>query len=145
MSDMTVGVRDCLGGLGQYAIQMCWSKVLAMTSELGEQPAKRKDKALFRVSPPVMVHADWLAKAAQMFERTFQCAFVLAFLARRAGSAAVVVHSQTLSRFGLSRDAVGDAFSRLVKAWLVTANRKRGRSAFVWLSGYELSGSQAAR
>lgn len=101
------------------------------------QQTRRKHRLPFQVSPFVTVHVDWLAKAAQLPGRAFQCAFVLAYLASRTGSTSVSVRRYTMSRFGLSRDSFGDSLSRLADAGLVVADRKRGRPALVRLIACE--------
>ena len=74
-----------------------------------------------------ILRTDWLARAALLPGRTLHYAVAVNRLASITRSAQVAVDPMTLVRFGLTRDAAGDALTRLVAAGLVRASRGRGR------------------
>jgi len=80
-----------------------------------------------RISPFVLVHTDWLSKAAVLPGRTMNYALALLVTASRTGNATVRPSRYVLERYQISRDVAGDALTRLEAAGLVKAERQQGR------------------
>lgn len=87
----------------------------------------------FTICPFRQFRADWLARAALLPGRSLHYAMAVHMLASIANSAVVSPGPQTLARFGVSSDAAADALTRLTRAGLVRADRKRGRVPSVTL------------
>ncbi len=86
-----------------------------------------------RVSPFRTVRVDWLARAAALPGRTLNYALAVFLLAGVSNSPVVVPGRRLLARYGVSRDAAGEALTRLTNAGLVRTDRQRGRAPTVVL------------
>lgn len=75
----------------------------------------------------VQIRADWLAKASALPGRSLHFANMLMVMAARQQSATVSPSKYYLEHYQISRDAAGDALTRLEAAGLVSASRRRGR------------------
>lgn len=103
------------------------------TSEFTSTKPAVSAHARLRRPPQLLMRTDWLRLAAVMPGRTLHYATAILVLASLANSATVAPGRQTLARYGVSRDASGDALTRLVKDGLVRADRKRGRAPRITL------------
>jgi len=96
------------------------------------QPSFRQDVSLSGLpricaSPFASVRTDWLAKVALLPGRTLNYGLALFTFANLSRSPTVAPSRRTLARFGVSRDAAGDALTRLTDAGLAYAERQQGR------------------
>lgn len=87
-----------------------------------------------------MLRMDWLERAAQLPGRSLHYAVALHAVACLRQNPTVSAGKTTLSRFGVTPDAAGDALTRLEGAGLVRAVRGRGRVPEVTL--LELTGGK---
>ena len=87
----------------------------------------------FRMQPFRLMRIDWLSRAALLPGRTLHYAIALYILASIRNSATVTISRNMLARYGVTRDAAGDALGRLVEAGLVEAERGRGREPCITL------------
>ena len=96
------------------------------------QPSFRQDVSLSGLpricaSPFASVRTDWLARVSLLPGRTLHYGLALFTFASLSSSPTVAPSRRTLTRFGVSRDAAGDALKRLADAGLVRAERQQGR------------------
>lgn len=93
-----------------------------------ELQVKKTPRPRIRMPRFHTMRTDWLARAALLPGRSLHYAVAIHRCACIRNSPTVTMDGDALERFGITRDAAGDALTRLIAAGLVMAERGRGKA-----------------